>query len=341
VKTSFILDPEPSYRRAPSARRFTAARSTLIRFLDTQVMIALLIVLPQAVTSRTLRALPRRKSRKEPNMPSAAPIVSSIAYVGVILAVMAVVAWIETIVPLHARGRWNRDHLGPNLALTFITFGTNVILNGALVATLVWLSSEGFGLLPGLPLSPWIAGAVAVLALDLATYVAHVSMHKVPAWWRFHRVHHSDPAVDVTTTVRQHPGESLIRYAFLALFAIGLGVGPGAFAVYRAWSALNGLLEHANLRVPRTLDALLSLIVVTPNMHKVHHSRASEHTDTNYGNVSSLFDRLFRTFTPSERGLDVVYGLDGLDDPAVQTTAGLLAMPFRPSRRPVRVAAEV
>jgi sterol desaturase/sphingolipid hydroxylase (fatty acid hydroxylase superfamily) len=142
-------------------------------------------------------------------------------------------------------------------------------------------------------------------------------------------VHHSDPVVDVTTTIRQHPGESLIRYAAVAACTLALGASPAAFAIWRTWSALWGLLEHANVRVPRALDGLLTLVVSTPNMHKVHHSRLPVETDTNYGNLFSLFDRAFRTFTPSARGPSVACGLDGFDDPATQTTAGLLGLPFR------------
>ena len=141
-----------------------------------------------------------------------------------------------------------------------------------------------------------------VLVLDLSFYVAHVAMHKVPSFWRFHSVHHADPAVDVTTTIRQHPGEGVIRYAFMAAFAIPLGASPGAFAVYRVWSALNGLLEHANICVPPWLDSVLSLVTTWPNMHKVHHSREVQDTDTNYGNIVSLWDRLFFTFTPARHG---------------------------------------
>src|SRR5262249_59116441 len=122
--------------------------------------------------------------------------------------------------------------------------------------------------------------------------------------------------------------EGVIRYAYMAAFACALGASPGAFAVYRSWSALNGLLEHANVRVPPWLDSVLSLITTWPNMHKVHHSRTATETNTNYGNIFSLFDRLFWTFTPSEPRASVSYGLDGFDDPAAQTTAGLLSMPF-------------
>jgi sterol desaturase/sphingolipid hydroxylase (fatty acid hydroxylase superfamily) len=254
---------------------------------------------------------------------------TTITTIGGILAAMAVVALLETAIPLHARGRWNRAHLGPNLALTFITFATNTFLNVALVMALMWLQSNRLGPLRMVALQPPMATAIVVLVLDFSFYLAHVAMHRIPGLWRFHSVHHSDPAVDVTTTIRQHPGESLIRYAFMGAFALALGASPGAFAVYRLCSALNGLLEHANIRVPLWLDSLLSLVTTWPNMHKVHHSRSVNETNTNYGNIFSLFDRLFFTFTPSKHGVSVVYGLHGFDDPATQTTAGLLAIPFR------------
>jgi sterol desaturase/sphingolipid hydroxylase (fatty acid hydroxylase superfamily) len=254
---------------------------------------------------------------------------TSLNTVGAILIAMAVVALIETTIPLHARGRWNRTHLGPNLALTFITFATNFFFNSALVLALTSLQANGVGLLHTFALPPMMIAVIVVLVLDLSFYVAHVAMHKIPSFWRFHRVHHSDPALDVTTTIRQHPGEGVIRYAFLAAFAIPLGASPGAFAVYRLWSALSGLLEHSNIRLPIWLDNLLSLVFTWPNMHKVHHSRDARYTDTNYGNIVSFWDRLFLTFTPSKRGTNIAYGLDGFEDPATQTTAGLLALPFR------------
>lgn len=254
---------------------------------------------------------------------------SSLGSVAFILAAMALVAGIETLIPLRARGRWNRAHLAPNLALTLVTFASNALLSAALVAALAWLEQRELGLLSLAPLGPLARLVVVVLALDFSFYGAHVAMHRVPLFWRFHRVHHSDPAVDVTTTIRQHPGEGLIRYAFLAAFASVLGASPGAFAVYRLGVALSGLLEHADIRLPSRLDSVLSLVFTWPNLHKVHHSRDPRLTDTNYGNLVCWWDRLFGTFTPPRHGRDVSYGLDGFDDAATQTTAALLALPFR------------
>jgi sterol desaturase/sphingolipid hydroxylase (fatty acid hydroxylase superfamily) len=261
---------------------------------------------------------------------------TNLATIAAILAAMAVVSLVEAAIPLHARRQAHVAHIRPNMALTFITFATNVVFNVALLLLLLALRARGFGVLRWLPLDALAADILAVVVLDFSFYVAHVAMHKLPAFWRYHAVHHSDPVVDVTTTIRQHPVEGVIRYVFMATFAAGFGVSIGAFAVYRTWSVLNGLLEHANLRVPRALDRALALITTWPNMHKVHHSRDVRETDTNYGNIFSWFDRLFATYTPSARGETVVCGLDGCDDAATQTTTGLLALPCRmPERRPL------
>jgi sterol desaturase/sphingolipid hydroxylase (fatty acid hydroxylase superfamily) len=260
------------------------------------------------------------------------PLATSLTSIVVILAAMVVVAAVEVAVPLHARDRWHRMHLAPNLTLTFLTIATNLFLNLALLATILWLEARGLGLLRWLALPPLPAAIIAVALLDFSFYAAHVSWHKFSALWPFHAVHHSDPAVDVTTTIRQHPVESLLRYAAMGAMAIAIGPSPAAFAVYRVASALNGFLEHSNIRVPQWLDGLLSLVTTWPNMHKVHHSRKPEQTDTNYGNIFSVWDRLFGTFTPSREGANISYGLDGLDDSALQTTTGLLALPFREAK---------
>jgi sterol desaturase/sphingolipid hydroxylase (fatty acid hydroxylase superfamily) len=249
--------------------------------------------------------------------------------IAAITIAMALVALVELLIPLRARGRVGMAHLVPNLTLTLITFATNAVLNTVLVGALVWLQSIGFGLLHFVALDPLWATVVVVLALDFAFYAVHVAMHEVPALWRFHRVHHSDALVDVTTTIRQHPGEGLIRYAAMAVFAFALGASPAAFAVYRVWSALQGLTEHANVRLPLWLDTTLALFISSPNMHKVHHSRDPRYTDTNFSNITSLWDRLFFTFTPASRGADIDYGLEGFDARPDQSTWGLLVSPWR------------
>lgn len=256
-------------------------------------------------------------------------LTTSLSTIGALLAAMTLFSLVEALIPLHARGTWGRRHLAPNLALTLLTFATNLAFNIPLLLGLAWLQSHGWGLFNAYRFPPLMALAGAVLALDLAWYVTHVSMHKVPALWRFHAIHHSDLAVDVTTAIRQHPGEGLIRYAYLAAFAFAFGVSPASFAIYRVWSALHGQFEHANLKLPRALDAAITWVFSSPDMHKIHHSREPRFTDRNYTNIFSIWDRLGGTFTPSRHGRDIAYGLDGHDAPDQQTTLGLLRAPFR------------
>ena len=245
-----------------------------------------------------------------------------------ILAAMAALGAVELAIPLRTRSRDHAAHVRPNLALTFLTFATNAVLNTLVVSMLIWLQAKGWGLLNRVTVAPVVAVVSVLVVLDLAFYVAHVAMHKVPAFWRFHRVHHSDMAMDVTTTIRQHPGEGLIRYVVITAAAAAIGASPAAFAVYRLASALNGLLEHANIRLPPAIDNAASWVTTWANYHKVHHSRIPAETDSNYGNLFSCWDRLFGTCTPAGRGATVVFGLEAFADPARQTTAGLLAMPF-------------
>lgn len=260
--------------------------------------------------------------------------------VAAILAAMAGIAGLETLVPLRRGSPGRRRHLAPNLTLTLLTFATNAVLNGVLVAALAASRARGFGLLATRDVGPALDLAIVVGALDLAFYACHVAMHRVALFWRCHRVHHADPFVDVTTTIRQHPGETLIRAAFTAAVALPLGASPQAFAVYRLCSALVGLLEHANLAVPAPLDRALAWVTTFPHLHKVHHSRREAETNSNYGNLFSLFDRAFGTFTPSARGRSVAYGLDGYDDPATQSVTALLALPFQRRRFTARAGAD-
>ena len=259
--------------------------------------------------------------------------ISSLSTIGVLLAVMVALSLVEAVIPLRERGVWGGSHLGPNVTLTLLTFATNLVFNIPLLLGLAWLQSRGLGLFNAVAVPPLVRIAGTVLALDLAWYLTHVSMHFAPAMWRFHSVHHSDPAVDVTTAVRQHPGESVIRYVYLAVFAFAIGAPPAGFALYRIWSAVHGQFEHSNLRLPAWLDTAMTAVFSSPNMHKIHHSRDPRLTNRNYGNIFSIWDRLFGTFIPARHGADVVYGLDGCDAAELQTTAGLLALPFRPEGR--------
>jgi sterol desaturase/sphingolipid hydroxylase (fatty acid hydroxylase superfamily)/protein-tyrosine-phosphatase len=245
-----------------------------------------------------------------------------LANVTTILAVMAAVSAVEVAVPLfpsiNARGR-----KAANLGLMVIAFGVNWAFTS--IAALLSIA-QGPGLMTTwqLPMLAQIAASIAVLDFCYG-YLAHVALHSIAPLWRIHAVHHSDPFVDVTTTYRTHPVESVWRNLFLIVPVWILGVPPAALVVYRLLSATNALLEHANLRVRPAFDRVLSALWVTPNMHKIHHSRERMEANSNYGNLLSIYDRMLRTFTPTERAFSVVYGLDDTDPAAVRSLSSLLS----------------
>jgi len=211
----------------------------------------------------------------------------------------------------------------PNVALTALVVLLNLAMS-FLVATVCEMMR--------FELTAPLNVIVGIAALDLATYAAHVAMHKSPLAWRFHRVHHSENEVDVTTAFRQHPAETLWRVVWQLPPVILLGLPFSVVVLYLTLSTLNAQLEHANLRVPERLDRALRWFFVTPNMHKVHHSRAQQETDSNYANIFSIWDRLFGTYTRSADVESLRYGLDGFDELRMQTLRGLLRLPFGTTR---------
>jgi sterol desaturase/sphingolipid hydroxylase (fatty acid hydroxylase superfamily) len=248
-----------------------------------------------------------------------------------VLIALGVASAIEILAPLRRQPRLLNGRLATNLALLAITLSLGMLLNFVLAIGAAYVDQHGTGLLQLLKLGPIITFIVAFLALDGASYLVHRLMHQTPAFWRFHVVHHIDASVDATTGFRQHPFDGLLRFCFIAAPAWLLGAPPAAIAVFRVLSAVNSALEHANIRVPRLLDRCFVSLWVTPDMHKVHHSRTRTETDSNYANLFSFFDRLFGTYTPSSRGPSVIYGIDGYDGPEHQSVLEVLLLPLRRS----------
>lgn len=246
-----------------------------------------------------------------------------------ILVTLAIATLIEVIVPLRKQLRWVHGRVLTNLALMAITLALGLALNIALALGSGYVEQRELGVLQVFELSAVPSFVLSLLALDLTTYAVHRLMHQTPILWRVHLVHHIDPAVDATTAFRQHPLEGVLRFSFLAATAWTLGASPAAIAVYRLLGSLNSILEHANIRVPRALDRALVRFWVTPDMHKVHHSRERTETDSNYANLFSFFDRLFGTYTASSRGPSVSYGISGFDSTKQHSIGAVLWLPFR------------
>jgi sterol desaturase/sphingolipid hydroxylase (fatty acid hydroxylase superfamily) len=227
-----------------------------------------------------------------------------------------------------AAGDAARPQVGPNLALTGLLLAVNFAFDRATALAGFAPTASTSGVLGGRDWPAWATILVVVVILDGFAYAAHVLLHAWPPAWRFHRVHHSDPHVDVSTAFRQHPLETLWRHSFQTAGALLLGAPTRAVAVYLSLSALNAQLEHAHVTWPPRLERWTRLLFVTPAMHRVHHSRLPHETDTNYSNILSWWDRVFGTFRAPRPGESIACGLDEFDGPERQRTGALLALPF-------------
>jgi len=249
--------------------------------------------------------------------------------IGFLLVTFALVLLFEAAFPLFSYGRDSRlRNIGRNLAITVIFIGVNLLLSPVSPLAAQLSMDAHFGLSWWLGLSPVSQLLLGIVGLDLFAYFAHVSMHKLGWMWRFHRMHHADRFVDVTTAFREHPGETLWRIGWHIAGVFVFGTPAWVLVTYLTLSALNAQFEHANIRLPERLDRWLRLLFVTPNMHKMHHSRYQPETDSNYSNLLSIWDRLGSTYNHGPRFAELRYGLDGFDDPEKQSLGGLLKMPF-------------
>lgn len=214
--------------------------------------------------------------------------------------------------------RRRRDvHLGPrltsNLAIAPLNVGlVRLILPLSAVAFAELTTARGWGLFNAMVLPPWLVLVLAVVALDLVVYLQHVMFHAVPAFWRLHRMHHADQAFDVTTGLRFHPLEILLSMG--VKFAAILVLGAPAVAVLAFEILLNAtaMFNHANARLPAALDRALRWIVVTPNMHRAHHSIHPRETNSNFGFCLTWWDRLLGTWRaqPVDGHEDMTIGID-------------------------------
>ena len=193
------------------------------------------------------------------------------------------------------------------------------------------VNAAGWGLFNQLALPLWFEVAAAVLLLDLAIYLQHLLMHRVPLLWRLHRVHHADLDIDLTTGSRFHTIEIVV--SMLIKWAVIATLGPALLAVLIFEILLNGmaLFNHANVAMPRALDRVLRYLLVTPDMHRVHHSILRRETDSNFGFNLSLWDRVFGTYIdqPRKGHADMTIGIpDFRDARQVERLPGMLALPF-------------
>lgn len=251
----------------------------------------------------------------------------------VFIGLFTVLALVETQIPRRSTTRARRwvANWGlviiDSIALRLVAYAMPLLAVGAATHA----AAGGFGVLNWLSLPTAFELIIAILVLDLAIWTQHMITHKVPFLWRLHQVHHADTEMDVTTAIRFHPLEIVMSM----VLKIGLVyiLGPSAVAVIMFEIMLNGtaMFNHSNIRLPLSFDAILRRVLVTPDMHRVHHSVHRNEHDSNYGFSLSIWDRMFNTYIaqPAEGHDDMKIGLSQQDE-RPSRLGWLLTMPFRP-----------
>ncbi len=262
------------------------------------------------------------------------PVIDNELFVrlGIFFGVLAAVALWEALAPRRARlvSRWVRwpGNLGI-VALNSVVL--RLVFPTAAVGLASFAHAQGWGLLNNLNLPGWIEFALAVVLLDLAIYAQHVMFHAVPALWRLHRMHHSDLDIDVTTGARFHPVEIVLSMAIK--LAVVAALGPAALAVLVFEVILNAtaMFNHGNVRLARGVDAVLRWVVVTPDMHRVHHSITPAETNSNFGFNLPWWDRLLGTYRaqPEAGHKDMTIGIEQFHSSRELRFDRMLTQPFR------------
>jgi len=252
---------------------------------------------------------------------------------GFFVGVFVAVALWELVSPRRVLLLGKAQRWASNLALVALnTVVLRLLFPAAVVGVAMFCAEQGWGLLNHYRVPTALAVPLAVMVLDFAIWLQHVMVHAVPLLWRLHRVHHADPDYDVTTGARFHPLEIVL--SMLIKFAVIAVLGPPAVAVVIFEVLLNAtaMFNHGNLRLPVALDRILRWFVVTPDMHRVHHSVEDDEANSNFGFNLPWWDRLFGTYRDQPRGghIAMTIGIrDHADPREVARLPGMLLLPFR------------
>jgi len=246
--------------------------------------------------------------------------------------VLAVMALWEALAPRRAQAHGRLSRWPSNLGVVLVdTLAVRLLIPTSLAAFAAYVAAQGWGLFHLLAVPGVLAVAGSILLLDLAIYAQHVAFHAVPMFWRLHRMHHSDLEFDVTTGVRFHPVEILLSVLIkMAVIAL-LGAAPVAVLLFEILLNGTAMFNHSNAALPLWLDRLVRAVVVTPDMHRIHHSVVRSETDSNYGFNLSVWDRLFGTYRrePEAGQLGLTIGISQFRDHKELRLDRMLTQPFR------------
>lgn len=247
------------------------------------------------------------------------------------VAIFALMATWEALAPRRARSASRVRRWPGNLGIVALnTIVVRIVVPGSAVAVALAVETQQAGLLHSVALPPWLAIVLGLVLLDLAIYLQHVLFHAVPTLWRLHRLHHADTDVDATNGLRFHPLEIVL--SMLVKFAVIAALGPPAVAVLLFEVGLNALavFNHSNVHIAPRIDRLLRWVVVTPDMHRIHHSWLRAEHDRNFGFNLTWWDRLFGTYRadPQDGQLAMTLGLPYLREPRWQRLDHMLVQPW-------------
>ncbi|MFC5584728.1 sterol desaturase family protein [Nitratireductor kimnyeongensis] len=259
------------------------------------------------------------------------------AFIGIFAAMGLYELWSPRLERPEMTGALKSRRWFANLSMVLISsVMLRVVFPAAAVGAALWAEARGLGLFQGiLGVHPVLAGMVSFIVLDFAVWLEHVASHKIPVLWRIHRMHHADNGFDVTTGLRFHPLEILLSMVWKAIIVILLGAPVLSVLVFEI--VLNGMsmFNHSNVKLSPRLDRALRQLVVTPDMHRVHHSTIRQETDSNYGFNFPFWDRLFDTYIaqPKLGHENMNIGLSAYRGTFTAKLAWMLALPFRALRR--------
>ena len=248
-----------------------------------------------------------------------------------VAATFALFAGLEIAAPFRAPGQPRGRRWMTNLALFAIdTLAVRMLAPVLLVGMAVLAETRGWGLFNTLGWPFWLEATLAILALDLALFLQHWATHRVPLLWRLHRVHHTDRDFDVTTAARFHPVEIVLSMGYKLAVVAALGAPALAVFVFEAGFTMLTIFNHSNTRLPARIEPAVRALIVTQDMHRVHHSVVERETNSNYGTILSGWDRLFGTYRaqPAAGAEKVRIGLSEFQDDKPSKLGWSLALPF-------------
>jgi len=249
----------------------------------------------------------------------------------IFVGVFVIMVLAETFAPRKQRALPRTQRWFTNVSLVIIdSVAVRVFIPILAISAADFATQNSWGLLSLIAAPVWVKAVIAIVLLDLLIYLQHIASHKLPILWRFHKVHHVDRDIDVTTGARFHPIEILLSMAFKLLCIIALGAPAIAVFVFEVILNASAMFNHSNVKLPLPLDRIIRQFIVTPDMHRVHHSIQQHETDSNYGFFLAVWDRLFKTYIaqPQAGHNNMVIGLAEYQSNKPASLIWSLLLPF-------------